>query len=112
MGCSNESSEKGGIIIIELASQVLKKPYECLTCKQQIRISKIDNASAPNSKKKWDKFELDGVTPHVCSKLTKQPEQQEQKEQQLDVSNDLSKEVAAIKAQLLVLASRLDRIEA
>jgi hypothetical protein len=61
-------------------------------------------------KKKWDKFELDGVTPHVCRK----PEQQEQSQVQRQPSNsnnNLSKEIAAVKAQLLVLVSRLDCIE-
>jgi hypothetical protein len=54
-------------------------------------------------KKKWHKFELDGVTPHVCRS---KPERE-----QLP-NNNLSKEIAAIKAQLLGLVSRLDRIEA
>jgi hypothetical protein len=92
-----------------LASQVLQKPYECLTCKQQIRIAKIDNVPE-GQKKKWKKYELDGVTLHVCRK---QPEQlaATKGKQQSVVSNDLSKEVAAIKAQLLLLVSKLDRIE-
>jgi hypothetical protein len=84
-------------------AQVLQKSYDCLTCHKQIRIAKIDNVP-PGQKKKWEKYELDGVTLHVCHKQ-QQPEQQ--KQQQLDVS----KEVAAIKAQLLLLVSRLDRIE-
>jgi hypothetical protein len=112
MGCRHERSEKGGTIIIELASQVLQKPYECLTCKKQIRIAKIDNVPA-GQKKKWEKYELDGVTLHVCHK-PQPPEQsatKEQPKQQPVVSNDLSKEIAAIKAQLLLLISRLDRIE-
>ena len=44
----------------------------------------------------------------------KQPEQlaaTKEVKQQLIVSTDLSKEVAAIKAQLLLLVSRLDHIE-
>ena len=47
-------------------SQLLQKPYECLTCKKQIRISKIDGAG-PDAKKRWNKYEVDGNTPHVCS---------------------------------------------
>ena len=82
-----------------MASQVFQKPYECLGCKQQIKIAKIDNVLA-GQKKKWDKFELDGITPHICKK-------QQSQEQQTDVS----KEIAAIKAQLLVLVGRLDRLE-
>jgi hypothetical protein len=90
-------------------AQVFQKSYECLGCKQQIKIAKIDNVPA-GQKKKWDKFELDCVTPHVCRK----PEQQEQSQVQRRPSNsnnNLSKEIAAVKAQLLVLVSRLDCIE-
>jgi|GEM_PF-4360657 len=47
-------------------AQVLSKEYECLTCHKPIKISKIDNAS-PNARKKWEKFERDGTTPHQCS---------------------------------------------
>jgi electron transfer flavoprotein alpha/beta subunit len=83
---------------------------------KQIRIAKIDNVS-PGQKKKWDKYELDRITLHVCHSRQKPPEQsaatkEEEERQQPVVSNDLFKEVAAIKAQLLVLVSRLDRIEA
>jgi hypothetical protein len=59
---------------------------------------------------------LGQLSPHDCSKIItttikkqSQPQQHQQKQQ--PVSNDLFKEVAAIKAQLLVLVSRLDRIE-
>ncbi len=45
--------------------QVLVKEYECLTCHKPIKISKIDNAG-PNARKKWEKFERDGTTPHQC----------------------------------------------
>jgi hypothetical protein len=83
-------------------AQVFQKPYECLGCKQQIKIAKIDNVPAGQMKKKWDKFELDGVTPHVCRKSEQQPPAS---------SDSLKKEIAAIKAQLLVLVSRLDHIE-
>ena len=85
-------------------SQILKKPYDCMSCGQQIRIAKIDNPG-PDAKKKWDKFEMDGVTPHVCCSNNK-PEQRQQQQH-----FDISKEIAAIKAQLLVLVSRLDHIE-
>jgi hypothetical protein len=71
----------------------------------------MDNVPA-GQKKKWEKYELDGVTSHVCRKQP--PEQsatKEQPKQQPVVSNDLSKEVAAIKAQYLVMVSRLYRIE-
>ncbi len=48
-------------------AQVLTKEYECLTCHKPIKISKIDNVPA-GQKKKWERFELDGVTPHRCPK--------------------------------------------
>jgi hypothetical protein len=83
---------------------VLQKPYECLTCHKQIRIAKIDNVPA-GQKKKWEKYELDGVTEHICHK--QQQHHLEQQKQQLDVS----KEIADIKAQLLILVSRLDYVE-
>jgi septal ring factor EnvC (AmiA/AmiB activator) len=57
-------------------------------------------------KKKWDKFELDGVTPHVCHKQEQQ--QQQQQQQHLD---DLSKEIMTIKGQLLAVVNRLDHVE-
>jgi hypothetical protein len=41
-----------------------QKLYECLTCKRQIRIANIDNVTA-GQKKKWEKYELDGVTLHL-----------------------------------------------
>ena len=47
-------------------AQVLSKEYECLTCHKPIKISKTDNAG-PNARKKWEKFERDGTTPHQCS---------------------------------------------
>jgi hypothetical protein len=77
-------------------AQVLQKSYDCLTCHKQIRIAKIDNVPA-DQKKKWKKYELDGVTLHVCHK---QPERlaATKGKQQPVVSNNLLKEVAAIKA--------------
>ena len=46
-------------------AQGLSKKYECLTGHKPIKISKIDNAG-PNARKKWEKFERDGTTPHQC----------------------------------------------
>jgi hypothetical protein len=72
---------------------------ECLTCHKPIKLSKIDNAG-PNARKKWERFELDGVTPHQCKKQ----EQDERQEpipkppvQQVDNSPqiaELSKQIA------------------
>jgi hypothetical protein len=89
--------------MIEKMSQVLARQFDCLTCHKPIRISKIDNVPA-GQKKKWEKYELDGVTEHICHK---QQHHLEQQKQQLDVS----KEIADIKAQLLILVSRLDYVE-
>jgi hypothetical protein len=48
-------------------AQVLAKEYECLTCHELIKIAKLDNV-LPGQKKKWQRFETDGVTPHKCKK--------------------------------------------
>jgi predicted RNase H-like nuclease (RuvC/YqgF family) len=44
-----------------------------LTCHKPIKLSKIDNAG-PNARKKWERFELDGVTPHQCKKQEQEQE--------------------------------------
>lgn len=41
--------------------------FQCLTCHKPIKISKIDN-HALGQKKKGERFELDGVTPHQYPK--------------------------------------------
>jgi hypothetical protein len=48
-------------------AQVLSREFDCLTCHEPIRIAKIANP-APSQRKKWERFELDGVTPHKCKK--------------------------------------------
>jgi hypothetical protein len=83
----------------------LAKEYECLTCHKPIKISKIDNP-APNQKKKWLKFELDGVTPHKCI-----AKKQNQQQTSTTATSDMSREITAIKAHLLGLVSRVDSIE-
>jgi hypothetical protein len=47
-------------------AQVLAKDYECLTCHKPIKIAKLVNVPV-GQKKKWERFELDGVTPHQCA---------------------------------------------
>lgn len=64
-----------------MSSQILQKPYDCMTCGQQIKISKIDGAG-PDAKKKWNRYEMDGVTPDVCNKEKKQQQQQQDQQQQ------------------------------
>ena len=56
-------------------AEVLKKEFSCFNCKKTILISKIDNP-APGSKKKWEQWELDSVTPHKCKKEQEQEQQQ------------------------------------
>jgi hypothetical protein len=51
---------------------------------------------------------MDGVTPHVCKKIGKQ---QQPASIPAGGSTEVSKEIAAIKAQLLVLVSRLDHLQ-
>jgi hypothetical protein len=53
-------------------AQVLSKEYSCYNCKKAILISKIDNP-APGSKKKWEQWELDSVTPHECPATAANP---------------------------------------
>jgi hypothetical protein len=85
---------------------VLQKPYDCLSCHAQIRLAKIDGAG-PEAKKRWNKLELDGVTPHTCNKKAQPEEKEEQKQQ----SEDLSKTVSEIKAQLQVMVTKLETLE-
>jgi hypothetical protein len=56
---------------------VLAKEYECLTCHKPIKLSKIDNAE-PNARKKWERFELDGATPHQCVKKKEKKKRSQQ----------------------------------
>jgi hypothetical protein len=83
-----------------------QKTFECLTCKAPIKLErKHDNSG-------WNQYNLHG-TPHIEQKKKRHFTQQEPPPayQQQHQITDLSKEIAAIKAQLLVLVSRLDRVE-
>ena len=80
-----------------------------LTCHKPFKISKIDN-TGPNARKKWERFELDGVTLHQC-KIIEQQKAQQQQPNTVTQESELTKEVTAIKAQLLVLVNRLSSIE-
>jgi hypothetical protein len=71
-----------------MASQQLDKTYPCLTCKQEIKLARKDDNSG------WDKFNLDGSA-HVHPRKNQQQ------------AAALANEVAELKAQLLVLVSRL-----
>jgi hypothetical protein len=54
---------------------------------------------------------MDGITVHVCTKKQQSQQQQPVLSRTTSSSTDISKEIAAIKAQLLVLVGRLDRLE-
>ena len=86
----------------QLQQQPQPKSFTCFKCREVIKLCrKEDNAG-------WLRFNLDGTTAHVCEKK----EQQQKPQQPSTTNNDLVKEeVAAIKAQLLVRVSRLDRLE-
>jgi hypothetical protein len=95
----------------------LQKTFECLTCKAPIKLERdrVNN--------KWIRYNLDG-TLHIDQKKKQQPQQQQladttvgysrgERAAELEISREdkLTKEIAAIKTQLLELVSRLDRIE-
>jgi hypothetical protein len=85
--------------------QEQKRKFTCYTCGQEIKLKrKPDNSG-------WFRFNLDGATEHNC-RTKNQQQQEQQKPLAATTSTDLLKEVTTIKSQLLVLVSRLDRIEA
>jgi hypothetical protein len=83
-----------------------------MTCHQQIRISKIDGAG-PDAKKRWNKFEMDGVTPHVCSNKKQQKDQQQQPtlliqhEPPAAAISDLADEIADLRAYIKTLVTQV-----
>jgi hypothetical protein len=89
-------------------SQLLQKPYECLTCKQQILLEKIDPLPA-GSKKRWNKLKMDGVTPHICHKTAADQQQQQQDQQKLPKPEleDIRDEIADLKAYIKTLVAEV-----
>jgi hypothetical protein len=94
------------------------RPIEifCRSCNQQIRFDKNHRTA----KGKWipleertDSVGQKSLQPHQCPAKQKQQQQQlpQPDRSQSSVATDISKEIAAIKAQLLVLVGRLDRLE-
>jgi hypothetical protein len=79
--------------------QQQKRVFSCFKCHQEIKLKrKPDNTG-------WIRLNLDNVTAHQCDSSFNKKEQQ----QPSNNNDNLTKEVAAIKAQLLVLlVSRLD----
>jgi hypothetical protein len=96
-------------------AQVLAKEYECHTCKRVIRISKIENVPA-RQRRKWDRFELDGVTPHVCKPKREQQKQQPQP-QPIPLSEGpqiaaLAHEVSELRAEVKILIAQVQGLRA
>ena len=88
-------------------AQVLTREFDCLTFGQPIRIAKLDNVP-PGQKKKWERFETDGTTPHKCKKEQEQgPPQQKQEQQQ---SQPPSSEMRAIMELLQMVNKKLDAL--
>jgi hypothetical protein len=54
-----------------MSNQLLRKPYDCLGCGQQILLEKIDPLP-PGQKKRWNKWEPDGKTEHACTNNKKE----------------------------------------
>ena len=96
-------------------AQVLAKEYECLTCHEPIKIAKLDNVP-PGQKRKWERFETDGVTPYQCKKQ----EQDERQEpipkppmQQVDSGPqiaELTKQVSDLKETINLLISQIQML--
>jgi len=55
---------------------VLQRLFECLSCHEQIRLSKLEGAPA-GQRKQWERFEKDGVTLHRCRPTKKKEEEEE-----------------------------------
>jgi hypothetical protein len=113
-------------------SRILQKTFSCLTCGESILLSKIDNP-APGSKKRWEQWELDSVTPHQCKKEEQKQQKQEQQQSPSPTnpgrtststttttpptSNNtkIANEISQIKAELRVnfehIIMRLDKIQ-
>jgi hypothetical protein len=91
-------------------SQLLQKPYECLTCKQQILLEKIVPLST-RSKKRWNKLKMDGVTPHICHKTAAADQQQQQQQDQQELPKpeleDIRDEIADLKAYIKTLVTEV-----
>jgi hypothetical protein len=54
---------------------VLQRLFECLTCHEQIRLSKLEG-SPPGQRKQWERYELDGKTLHRCKPKNKKEEEE------------------------------------
>jgi cell division protein FtsB len=72
----------------------LQKTFECLTCKQDIKLARKEDNSG------WDKFNLDG-SPHV------HPPKKNQQHAQIQT---LADEVGELKAQIKILISQVQML--
>jgi hypothetical protein len=92
-------------------AQVLSKEYECLSCHEPIKIAKLDNVP-PGQKRKWERFEIDGVTPHQSVKK-KEDSEDISGENTASVDNvpsqiaELAKEVSSLKETINILISQI-----
>jgi hypothetical protein len=94
-------------------TQQFKKVFDCMTCKKPIKLSrKADNSG-------WDRFELDGVTPHVCNKTKKEAvkqqssvQQQPKQQQQQITTNSNSSSNRSLSERLDSIEKRLESIQA
>jgi hypothetical protein len=87
-------------------AQILAKEYECLTCHEPIKIAKLDNVP-PGQKRKWERFQLDGVTLHRC-KNKEEPETAGL--DNVPQLTDLAKQVSDLKETVNILISQIQML--
>ena len=96
------------MVVVGNMAQVLRKEYTCFNCKKNILISKVHD---PNSKKRWEQWELDSVTPHNCSNKGGRGEKpQDQKTLPRSELANLEKEIASLKADVKSLTYQIQML--
>jgi hypothetical protein len=98
--------------------QQQKKPLNCYKCNEAIKLRRKSDGSGG-----WDRLSVDGTTLHVCNpdklavKTGTQINQDQAKPirvqpiQQTTQQQELAKEISQIKTQLLMLNSRLEKVQ-
>lgn len=93
-------------------AQVLSREFDCLTCHKPVKIAKIDGVG-PNARKQWNRFGLDGVTPHECKKQSKKEEQELwdplSRSEQPQIA-ELAKQVSDLKITINILISQIQSL--